>query len=170
VTRRILPVLFILAFACFPASAQNPPQGFSPDILPDAIVPSSEFPLWVRDLRRGEIIAFGSFPFTMFASTFAMDASRYFDHDNDERYAPWPFKPPGAIEMSREDREKTLFAAAIASATIAVVDFAIIQIKRSREKQRIRQRENGGEIQITRSIIAEEADEESPEEIPEENP
>jgi hypothetical protein len=164
---RILPVLFILVFACFPASAQNSTQGFSPDILPDVTSPSSEFPLWARDLRRGEIIAFGSFPFTMFLSTFVMDSSRYLDHDNDERYAPWPFKPPGAIEMSRKEREQTLAAAAVISATIAVVDFAIIQIKRSRERQRIQQQGHGSEIRVTPSIITED---EPPEEADEENP
>jgi hypothetical protein len=152
---RNIPVLFLLAlfvFGTLPLNAQT----FSPDILPDVSSPASEFPLWAHDLRRGEIIAFGTFPFTMFFSTMTMDSIRYFNNNSDERYAPWPFKGPGAIEMSREEREKTFVAAILASVTIAVIDFAIVQIKRHKETQRVEQQNNGREIQITRTSLAQE--------------
>jgi hypothetical protein len=170
-------------------SGQSPPrnsgrsstQTVAPNILPDT-QSSSEFPLWARDLRRGEIVAFGSFPFTIFVSTFAMDSIRYFRNDRDSRYLPWPFKGPGAIEMTREEREKTLLIAAAASVAIAAIDFTIVQVKRNRERARIeRQAAGGGTAEITRSPIPEEEpEEEEPEDggedseaagdPPEENP
>jgi hypothetical protein len=103
----------------------------------------------------------------MFASTFAMESMRYFQHDMDGAYLPWPFKGPGAIEMSREEREQSLVAAAIASVTIAVIDFTIVQVKRYREKRRIEAQERDKGIRIIRSVIA--GDEPSPE-LPRESP
>jgi hypothetical protein len=77
-------------------------------------------------------VAFGSFPFTMFASTFTMDTIRFFKNDMNRAYLPWPLKGPGAIEMSRKEKEQTLLIAAAASITIALVDFAIVKVKRHR--------------------------------------
>jgi hypothetical protein len=169
--------LFVLLSLGARVSAQSAgwrsTQTVAPNILPDT-QSSSEFPLWARDLRRAEIVAFGSFPFTIFVSTFAMDSIRYFQHSRDDRYLPWPFKGPGAIEMSKEEREKTLLAAAIASVTIAAIDFTIVHVKRNRVKRRLEQQGSGGEIQIIRSPIVEDEPEEEPpdagEEPPEDSP
>jgi hypothetical protein len=159
--RRVLlfPV-FVLAVSCagLPLSAQSTgssTQTISSNILPDT-QSSSEFPLWARDLRRGEVVAFGVFPFTIFISTFAMDSLRYFQHDMDGAYLPWPFKGPGAIDMSRQEREQTLVAALVASAAIAAIDFTIVQVKRYQEKRRIEQQDRNENIRITRSSMAEE--------------
>jgi hypothetical protein len=172
-------LLFLFVFLAFavrlPAqsSGRNSTQTVAPNILPDT-QSSSEFPLWARDLRRGEIVAFGSFPFTLFVSTFAIDSMRYFQHGRDNKYLPWPLKGPGAVEMSREERTKTLIIAAAASVAIAAIDFTIVQIKRNRERERIERQNNGGTVNIIRSPIPkEEPEEEAPEtgeEPPEENP
>jgi hypothetical protein len=145
---RLVPALVFVVLGVFPVSAQSSGtnQTVAPNILPD-VRPSS--PQWVQDLRRGEIVAFGSFPFTMFISTFAMDSFRYFNNNKNSAYLPWPFKGPGAIEMSRQEKGQTLMLAAAASITIALVDFTIVAVKRHRERTRNR----GGEINITRSPI-----------------
>jgi hypothetical protein len=97
-----------------------------------------EFPQWVRDLRRAEIVAFGAFPFAMFFSIFAMDTYRAANHDWDSRYYPWPLKGPGAIEMDTDEHMLTLGFAIAGSLTVALVDQLILQIKRARaEKQRL---------------------------------
>jgi hypothetical protein len=156
-------VFAALVFSVIPLCAQEVISG---DILPEGIrSSSSEFPLWAQDLRRGEIVAFGSFPFTMFATTFAMDSVRYFSHSADKRYAPWPFKGPGAIEMSKTERQQTIIIAAVASVTLAVVDFAIVQSKRNKEAKRIQQQNYERAIQAARSAV-----EEDPPELPEEIP
>jgi hypothetical protein len=95
-------------------------------------------------------VAFGSFPFTMFASTFTMDSVRFFKNDMNRAYLPWPLKGPGAIEMSRQEKERTLLIAAAASITIAVIDFAIVKVKRSREARREQARDRGGDIHVIR--------------------
>jgi hypothetical protein len=90
-----------------------------------------------------------------------MDSIRYFRNDRDSRYLPWPLKGPGAIEMTKEEREKTLLIAAAASVAIAAIDFTIVHVKRNRERARIeRQAASGGTVGITRSPIPEEEPEE----------
>ncbi|MDR2159751.1 MAG: hypothetical protein LBP23_06765 [Treponema sp.] len=101
----------------------------------------SDFPLWARDLRRAEIVAFGSFPFTMFAATFIMDTYRWAAQgggitEEARRYAPWPFKSAGAIDMSDDEHKITMAAAASASVTIALLDHLIIQTKRHKARRR----------------------------------
>jgi hypothetical protein len=95
-------------------------------------------------------VAFGSFPFTMFLSTFTMDSIRFFKNDRDRAYLPWPLKGPGAVEMSREEKEQTLLIAVAASLSIAIADFAIVKVKRNREV-REQARGRGGDIRLTQS-------------------
>jgi hypothetical protein len=160
----LIPALALAVLGGLPLSAQStgrsPAQPVSPNILPDT-QSAQEFPLWARDLRRGEVVALGVFPFTMFISTFTMDSLRYFQHDMNEAYLPWPFKGPGAVEMSRKEREQTLVAALAASAAIAVIDFAIVQVNRYQEKRRTELRNQKENIRITRKVMGE--DELSPE-------
>ncbi|MDR1024499.1 MAG: hypothetical protein LBL56_02140 [Treponema sp.] len=153
-TYRLLPVLVFIVLNISPVSAQSSgtSQVVAPNILPDVRPPSSS-PRWVQDLRRGEIVAFGSFPFTVFLSTVTMDSFRYFNNDRNPAYLPWPLKGPGAVEMSREEKERTLFFAAAASVTIALVDFTIVAVRRHREAVREQMRNRGGEIHVTRSPI-----------------
>ncbi|GHV75948.1 hypothetical protein AGMMS49942_07690 [Spirochaetia bacterium] len=97
-----------------------------------------EFPQWVRDLRRAEIIAFGSFPFMMFLSTFSMDTYRFFTNDNNLQYAPWPFKGAGAVEMTTDEFTTSLFIAIGGSLAIALADHIIVRVKRAKaERQRL---------------------------------
>jgi hypothetical protein len=143
------PALLLCAvLGLLPLSAQTSGQVVAPGILPD-VRPSST-PGWVQDLRRGEIVAFGSFPFTMFLSTFTMDSIRFFKNDMNRAYLPWPLKGPGAIEMSREEKKQTLLIAAAASLSIALIDFAIVKVKRHREA-RERDRDRGGDIRVIQS-------------------
>jgi hypothetical protein len=96
------------------------------------------FPQWAMDLRRAEIIAFGSFPFMMFFSTFSVDTYRAANHDWDSRYLPWPAKAPGAVGMDRDEHMLTLGIAITGSLTVALADHIILRIKRARaEKQRL---------------------------------
>ncbi len=93
-----------------------------------------EFPQWALDLRRADIIAFGTLPFTMFFTTFAIDSYRCATHDWDRRYAPWPFKATGSIEMS-ESQRITAFKISIASSVfLSVVDYFIYQHQRKARK------------------------------------
>jgi len=100
------------------------------------------FPQWVQDMRRWEIIAFGTFPFAMFFSTMGMDLYRWqmangMDMSNDgRRYAPWPLKAAGAIAMTDDEQAATISIAIGLSATVAIIDHLIERAKRQKERRR----------------------------------
>jgi len=84
----------------------------------------------VKDLRRGEIVFFGSFPFTVFFTRTIMDLSRFAAHNWDQRYAPWPFKSPGAVSMTNNELGLMFTIAVSASLVISVVDYFLARNKR----------------------------------------
>jgi hypothetical protein len=117
----------------------------------------SNSPQWVRDLRRFDIILFGVFPFSMFFTTFAMDMIRWneangFDWE-DRRYAPWPLKTAGAVEMTPEEQLNTILIAAGVSAVIALTDFIIVKIRQGVQRRRIESRPTGT-VTIERTSIS----------------
>ncbi|MDR2807396.1 MAG: hypothetical protein LBB43_00105 [Spirochaetaceae bacterium] len=123
--RRFFQTLLLLC--AIPLAAQESPfQLFKPETHPQ----------WLKDLRRAEIVAFGSFPFTMFASNFAIDSIRFLSHDANALYAPWPFKPAGAIDMTDGEKGVTISVAVAASLIIALVDYLIVQHKRKADTKK----------------------------------
>ena len=118
-------------------------------------------PQWVRDLRRGEIVAFGSFPFTFFFTSFSVDMYRTATHNWDMRYAPWPVKSAGAVDMTWDQQVFTIGVAAAGSIVIALVDHLIVRYNRNKIAQEIRSMPPGTPIIIRRPMYA--ADEGSPE-------
>ena len=125
-------IVFIVIFLpCFSAMAQSSSSGS----MRSSYFDMSEFPQWSRDLRRGEIVALGSFPFAYFFTTFFYDTYRYVDNGNNSLYAPWPVKPAGAIEYTQSEHFKTLGVAAGVSVAIAVVDYFIVRNKRKKQAQ-----------------------------------
>jgi hypothetical protein len=118
---------------------------------------TKEFPLWVKDLRRADIIAFGSFPFTMFFTTFAIDTWRCADHGWDQKYAPWPFKGSGAIDMTTSEHEQNMIIAAAASVTLALTDYVIVRIKRHKLARKAQNMPAGSPIIINQFRLEEPA-------------
>jgi hypothetical protein len=84
-----------------------------------------EFSEWLLDLRRGEIIMFGSFPFTFFFATEGYDLFRLSTHNFDSAYAPWPLKDPVKGPYSFEEQVGVVIAAVSLSLVIAVVDYIV---------------------------------------------
>jgi hypothetical protein len=95
-----------------------------------------EFPQWARDLRRGEIIAFGAFPFTMFFSSVVWDTYKWGYYDDfsmsNTRYAPWPIKPADGEALTNTEFLKVMGIAAGAAVLIAITDHILIRIRRAR--------------------------------------
>ena len=114
------------------------------------------FPQWTRDLRRAEIIAFGSFPFAYFFSSFVYDAYRCVIHDWDMRYAPWPFEAAGSIGKSQDERKKVLLIAAGTAVFISLIDYSIVQIRRNRREKESRSLPQGTPIIIRKPLYGEE--------------
>jgi hypothetical protein len=96
---------------------------------------TSTFPLWVRDLRRAEIVAFGVFPFAILFSGIGVDLYRYSTHGWNQRYAPWPLKPTDAAARTNDEMGLVIGIAAGVALTASLADFIINQVKRSKEKK-----------------------------------
>jgi hypothetical protein len=95
-------------------------------------------PLWLKDLRRAEIVALGSFPLTIFWTSFFMDIYRTASHGWDNRYAPWPFKGAGAVAMTNQEISMMFTIAISSSVIIAVVDHFILRYRRSRAEDSVK--------------------------------
>ena len=143
--KRIL--LFCLIFIFFPVT-----ELFSQNCndLTKTETQETVRPQWVKDLRRWEIIAFGSFPFTMFFSTFGMDTYRFAKNGWNFDYAPWPLKNAGGPQMENKEFQTTIIIAASLSVAVAFADMAIVQAKRNKVRQQAASLPAGSTI-ITRS-------------------
>jgi hypothetical protein len=160
-----IALLLLLIFLCGPVHGQSPAAGTTPP--GSAGTKKNEFPQWVLDLRRAEIIAFGTFPFMMFFATFSMDTIRASNHNWDSRYLPWPLKSAGAVQMTTDEHLITLGAAIAGSVVLALTDHLIVRMRRARlERQRLELPE-GDLIILRRPWPAEEAASPEP---PEEEP
>jgi hypothetical protein len=108
-------ILLSLAVSVFPQTA--PPA-------------ETATPLWLKDLRRAEIVAFGSFPFAIFVSSFGVDTYRFFTNDGDMLFAPWPFNLGGVAEKTQDELKTTITVAVGLSLAVSVLDFLIVSNKR----------------------------------------
>jgi len=115
-----------------PAQTKNTQEAFN----------TTDFPQWAKDLRRWEIVAFGSIPFTMLFATTGMDMRRWNNangmdmSDEGRQYAPWPLKSAGAQLMSTSEFETVLKVAACISVGVAFTDLIIVKIKRYKARKR----------------------------------
>ncbi len=89
-----------------------------------------EFPLWAKDLRRGEIITIGVFPFAYLVTNAAYDLGRFLfmsaaGNSNANNYAPWFFGPPTKPQLTQGEIVGILVGSIAVSALVAVLDYAI---------------------------------------------
>ena len=149
---RIL-LLIVCLLITFQAHAQSQAAGTSgKDVSGKAAsgTNTAVFPQWALDLRRGEIVAFGSFPFTFFFTSFFVDTYRSATHGWDPRYAPWPVKSAGAVDMTSGEQMLTIGVAAGSAVVIAVVDHFIMRHNRNKQQQQIQALSPGTQIIIRR--------------------
>ena len=102
------------------AYANDEPEPYAPD----------EFPEWALDLRRAEIVAFGSLPLTLLASRLLYAIGRFAvvsiaSGGLDPAYLPPAFAPPGSVPLSRSDNVRIVIAAALISSGVALADFLL---------------------------------------------
>jgi hypothetical protein len=124
-------LLSMLLIPCFRAEAQD-----IFDSETTSVFDTKGFPQWAKDFRRWDIIAFGTFPFSMFFVNFFHDMYRWNKANGMEfseqgrRYAPWPFKSAGAVELTSNEFRRTIFLAVGLSAVLALTDLFIVKMKR----------------------------------------
>lgn len=148
--RRALGAVTLCCFVfttTFPAFSQSTPADSGQTPLP---YKETEFTDWQKDLRRAEIIAFGSLPFVTLLSSLSYDIFRYYDHNQDERYKPWPFRDSTiAIPKSEDEQKRILLIAVGVSIGVAVFDFSFRAIRRSIRRSRA-DKQNSDYVQAIR--------------------
>ena len=152
-----------LVLICFVYSVRLPAQ--SNQSMESSQFNMTGFPQWSKDLRRAEIIAFGSFPFAHFFAKFISNSIRFANHGWNMRYAPFPFNSAGTIEPTQSEKFLTLGLAAGGAIIFAAVDYVIVRHKRNRLERENKSLPEGITI-ITRTPLYEE---EIPETKPESN-
>ena len=84
-----------------------------------------EFPQWSHDLRRFEVILFGSVPLTYILTNLVYDFSLFASHNFDSEYSM-------GTATDQDDIEFKLITSLSLSAGIAAADFVIGKMKESR--------------------------------------
>jgi hypothetical protein len=135
-------IIFLFIFVLSPFYQANA-QAASTAAEGEIVFDTTGLPQWVKDTRRFDIIAFGTYPFSMFLTSFFFFFYRWNKANGMEfssegrRYAPWPFKSPGAIDLTSQEFKKNILIAAGLSVTFALVDLLIIKLRRDKELRRI---------------------------------
>ncbi len=96
-----------------------------------------EFTPWMLKLRRGEIILFGSMPFSVFFASLGYDVYRYavhFSEDTRSAYAPWPFRGANSIPYTVNESAGVMIGALAASVLFALGDFVLGEISAKRSQ------------------------------------
>jgi hypothetical protein len=133
-------LLIAVFFICVNANAQTTEE------------PEYTYPQWAKDLRRADVVAFGTFPFTWLISSTIMDLRRSAAHGWDRNYYPWPAKPAGAPAMTNEEYIQTFAIAGAMSVGLALVDALIVHIKRRRIARQNENLPKGDPIIIKRQM------------------
>lgn len=133
--------IFLVAFIC--VHPEEAPQTTNPTTPQPVPYGPDEFPAWQKEVRRAEILSFGALPFVTFFSSIYYDLSRYYSHDGDERYLPWPFqKSEIAVPLEEEEQKKLFYTSVGISIGIAVFDFgyrALIREIKARKAERLQE-------------------------------
>jgi hypothetical protein len=111
--------------AAVPGAGEHVPEPYRPE----------EFPVWALDLRRAEVVFFGSLPFSLFFTFEAYDLGRFVASGLDPLFAPWPLRAGAEIGAGYTPAEKGwLIASAITvSLGVSVADFLLGRRQRARE-------------------------------------
>lgn len=85
-----------------------------------------EFPAWLSDIRRAEIISFGIFPFATFFTSTYYGYYRYYQHDQAAGYEPWPLtNSETAIPLTEDEQMQIVLVSAAISVGGAVIDYGV---------------------------------------------
>lgn len=135
--RRLVSLVILFIFSISIVFTQN---------VTPAPIEEGEIPLWAMELRRFEIVSFGSLPFAMMLSSVGYDSYRYFSHGRDSNYAPWPFKKASSAGYTEKEQKYIFFTALGISLSAALVDQAVRFFVRKKERRLEADRQKGNII------------------------
>ncbi len=120
--RRMVALCLIFSFI-FPLAAQDSESSESHEPAPYT---DEEFSNWSKDLRRGEIILFGSLPFTMLFSGLGYRTVKY-------AYNNYTVEPgveiPDWDVVNRQDQINMIYISLGLSLSIAIFDYILGKIE-----------------------------------------
>ncbi len=120
--------VFLLAVMAFLSE-----YGYSAEKTPDYTpYRASEFPGWVHDMRRFEIIFFGTLPFSFFYATAGYSLYTYASHNWDSAYAPALFGNRTPPLRTNSEKLEIIGVSLSLSAVAALTDFIIGKIRREK--------------------------------------
>ncbi|MGI0530283.1 hypothetical protein [Treponema socranskii] len=129
-------VLLLLCVIAFPCRAKE-----SKDTTPVPYT-DDEFPQFMKDLRRAEIISFGALPFVTLTSTIVYSSARYAQHGFDSEYFPNPFAKASASNgYSTAEQAGILLTSAGISVGIGLTDLLVSVIRRKVAKKKLERKE-----------------------------
>jgi hypothetical protein len=114
-------LVLLLAAVCggMLGAQEHVPKPYSPD----------EFPPWLKDLYRAEVITVGSFPFALFLTLEAYDTWRYVTYGFNTSYAPWPIG--SGVTYSAQETTWLAVSAISISVFVAGLDFLLGRLNES---------------------------------------
>lgn len=118
--RPFIIILLLIIFITIPL--------FSGESLPEyEPYEDDEFPQWAKDLRRYEIIFFGTIPFTFFFSSFSYDFYRYASNNFDQTLAPAILGNKTPPVNTHNEKLQIIAVSVSLSAILALVDYLLGQ-------------------------------------------
>lgn len=139
--RCIALMLCCSLMASFPLVAAEPTVTIEP-------YTKDEFPGWLQDMRRAEIVSLGSLPFVTLGVTLGYSLFRYFSHDMNPDYFPNPFaKSSSAARLTTNEQLGILFTSLGVAAVVGITDFTISSIQRHK-RNKAYQELNRGAVEI----------------------
>lgn len=100
-------------------------------------------PQWLKDLRRGEIITLGSWPFTLLLTSLGYSLVQVGSHNFDFTYMRNPFSTVGG-DYSESETLGIIFTSLGISVGVGMADFiaTLVKRKKAEKKNNSRQMEN----------------------------
>lgn len=107
-------------------------------VIQRAVREKQEVPLWLKDLRRAEIITFGSIPFTMLGVSLVTSVIQWGKNGFDPNSFPNPLDTsPNTANYSEADIWRNVGIAAGISLGIGITDFIVQMVRRAKAKKRL---------------------------------
>lgn len=122
--------LFFAIQNCF-CQTTTSPEPYSDD----------EFPQFMLDLRRFEIITLGSMPFITLNSSIVYNGYKFATGKSDT------FNPLATADYSQDEMENIIITSLCISAGIGLTDYIVNLVKRSRINRRLRQQDSNISIE-----------------------
>ena len=132
-------LFFIIRSSLFAQAATNDPDMISAEF------DMKRSPQWLKDLRRAEIVAFGSFPLMYLFTNYGIDLARMAGNG---------WQMPFYDDQNK--RFRTIGIAVGGSVLIALIDYTIVLHKRNRQQREIENLPPGTPIIIRKPIYEDE--------------